>query len=1077
MRSGRLRGAPVGRPIVVLLLGLLMARCGSESAPPDRAPRAKPWPIGAPLAAIEQEVAAARQAGDRREEAQLLILLADQLETTGELARGETEIRKALALLLSPDDATAAATVALKCGKLAYGRGAYSQAEEDLGRALASARQVRGAVYAPADPPEPTDYLLGMSLHGIELDWPPAAQPGLAGRALEAMATVTLGEMAFIRGDYAAADRQSLRALELARDLGGSLEAALQLLLGKSAAKQGKVGEAREHLTSALSLLGGEECPRASPESLRLCTKTLVSLCDLERDAQQNDQALRWNGQALQAAERLGDALEYLDALSSRCLLLPSSGLAPKRELLSRAEALLATLQKSPTRLRCLVQVSAIAQCAERPEKVLAYALEAENLLRDYPNPELAVAIRTLADTAQKQLGIPSGIVGDLEETPPNPSGAPTARAREMEAERKVLQAIYQGGGTGDATADLLRVLEELNVSARGRSEIKAILDSLRRAPSPQAVLSGWAAVQAILEREGVLQAEDSEAITGTAEALLGRDPKEAAERMIAVLEQSTAATLPGRTQAERFLAQTILAIPDRDAALKLARKWVKTYEDAADSGRIAGLDLLRSGRAREAYETLLRLLLRSQDPAEAFAVAERARALSLMRWLGRLQPDPQEGVDSGLLRALKLSKAEIRRLEKSLETSTEAEPEELARAIEAERSRFDELLLRLKLTHPGYSELATAAVADLPRVQRALSAGTTLVSFFTLPEKTLAWVVERETWRLRELELPRRDLAESVRKFRAAVATKPSPMGQGNTKRVDVPETISVEDLGAELYRELIAPLGLAPGTRRLLLLPHDALHELPFAALLDPQTHTYLGQKLTLSLLPSASALLVWQGQARPGEPEALVLGDPTTSSLRPLPAAREEARQVAELLHRKALLGDEAKESALRGAARSLTLLHIAAHGVLDEQEPRNSYLALAEDEGQDGHLEMGEIFDELRLNQRPLVVLSACETGLGRRAGGDEIEGMIRAFLYAGARAVTATLWEIDDPASELLVKVFYRSLLAGAPVAEALRQAQATLIADRGYKAPYYWAGFAVTGDPGLGLAERGTGSR
>lgn len=110
-------------------------------------------------------------------------------------------------------------------------------------------------------------------------------------------------------------------------------------------------------------------------------------------------------------------------------------------------------------------------------------------------------------------------------------------------------------------------------------------------------------------------------------------------------------------------------------------------------------------------------------------------------------------------------------------------------------------------------------------------------------------------------------------------------------------------------------------------------------------------------------------------------------------------------------------------------------------------------------------MGEVFDELRFRNRPLVVLSACETGLGQRSGNDEIEGMVRAFLYAGAGSVVATLWKIDDDASARLTQVFYQQLAAGQPAVEALRKAQESLLATPQYRDPYFWAGFTVTGDP------------
>ena len=146
---------------------------------------------------------------------------------------------------------------------------------------------------------------------------------------------------------------------------------------------------------------------------------------------------------------------------------------------------------------------------------------------------------------------------------------------------------------------------------------------------------------------------------------------------------------------------------------------------------------------------------------------------------------------------------------------------------------------------------------------------------------------------------------------------------------------------------------------------MPHDALHELPFAALYDSRAKSYLTQEKSLSYLPSASALLVWTGVVESRSAPPLILGDPTTGvpGLDSLPAARREAIEVAGILGTDPLVGDKARESTVREKAASLPLLHLASHGVRMARE-RESFLALAADrsqDGQDGRLEMGEVFD--------------------------------------------------------------------------------------------------------------------
>jgi CHAT domain-containing protein len=143
----------------------------------------------------------------------------------------------------------------------------------------------------------------------------------------------------------------------------------------------------------------------------------------------------------------------------------------------------------------------------------------------------------------------------------------------------------------------------------------------------------------------------------------------------------------------------------------------------------------------------------------------------------------------------------------------------------------------------------------------------------------------------------------------------------------------------------------------------------------------------------------------------------------------------------------------------------LLHIAAHGLYDADNPSFSRIQLAPGDGRDGNLEVHEVLSDLDLSGVKLVVLSACRSGVGQRNGGDEIVGLTRAFLYAGAPSVIATLWDINDDASRVLMNAFYRGFLSGAPVADALRGAQLEMLRSGHYADPTYWGAFSLTGDP------------
>ncbi len=170
-------------------------------------------------------------------------------------------------------------------------------------------------------------------------------------------------------------------------------------------------------------------------------------------------------------------------------------------------------------------------------------------------------------------------------------------------------------------------------------------------------------------------------------------------------------------------------------------------------------------------------------------------------------------------------------------------------------------------------------------------------------------------------------------------------------------------------------------------------------------------------------------------------------------------------------RVFLAEAATEERLKAEAGGVSVLHVAAHGCLDERFPLNSGLALSAPDppaagGDNGLLQAWEIFEGLRL-AADLVVLSACDSALGRELAGEGLLGLTRAFHYAGARSVVASLWQVPDQATAELMVRFHRHLRAGADRAEALRAAQAELSAGAAGPAarpPYYWAGFQLFGD-------------
>jgi CHAT domain-containing protein len=263
-------------------------------------------------------------------------------------------------------------------------------------------------------------------------------------------------------------------------------------------------------------------------------------------------------------------------------------------------------------------------------------------------------------------------------------------------------------------------------------------------------------------------------------------------------------------------------------------------------------------------------------------------------------------------------------------------------------------------------------------------------------------------------------------------------------------------------LYRALLAPVAAhLVGRDRLIVIPYGPTHALPFAALHDGQH--YLIERLEVSVCPSSSLLQLCAERARLARPGALVLAHSDDGRL---PHVREEARLVASVLAGDCFIDERATRTVLEDAAPRHGVLHLAAHGEARLDNPAFAYIQLA-----DGHLSTADVFG-LPLDGA-LVTLSACETGRGVVTGGDEVIGLSRGFLYAGAATVIQSLWRVEDGSTASLMAHFYRALGEGQAKGTALRAAQLALLhEERTAGHPFFWAPFQLVGDSGplLGVA-------
>lgn len=464
------------------------------------------------------------------------------------------------------------------------------------------------------------------------------------------------------------------------------------------------------------------------------------------------------------------------------------------------------------------------------------------------------------------------------------------------------------------------------------------------------------------------------------------------------------------------------------------------------------------------AYEDLLCLHLGRDgggDAQAAFVVAERAKSRALVDLLtGVAKKRPDAAKDPELAARLQELQADLNATYSlMLGGATNGRGVALqdlhdrAVVLEAEIGR-----LRLQSTNASSDPFATPEVA-LEDVSERIPSDVALLAYHVVGDEILAFVVAgggvRVARRLGTVSAVRRlsrKLAVQWDRFRA---------GREFAGRHAALLERSARQILAALHGELMAPLEplLETGfhspnetgrTRRIVVVPHGPLHQVPFHALFDGER--YLLERLEVSYAPSATVYALCQERTSQGSGRALAFGveDPS------IPAAATEARAVAECIPgAQARVGEQATLAALREQVPGCDILHLACHGLFRADNPMFSSLKL-----HDGWLTAADAID-LDL-PGALVTLSACESGRGEVIGGDEVLGLTRAFLGAGAATLVVSLWLAQDETTAELMGNWYERLRGGMGRAAALRAAQ--LEVRERYPHPYYWAPFVLIGE-------------
>jgi CHAT domain-containing protein/Tfp pilus assembly protein PilF len=572
---------------------------------------------------------------------------------------------------------------------------------------------------------------------------------------------------------------------------------------------------------------------------------------------------------------------------------------------------------------------------------------------------------------------------------------------------------------------------------------------------------------------------------------------------------------------------QTLLAsraVGDRvNEAMTLAAR-ARTLRDQGEPGgldraasdaeaAIAALESLRNrlgnpelraaflGSRSDVYELRIDILMRlaAARPGQgfdraAFEASEDAHARSLLDVLRESGAAVRSGIDPALAarqrdleRRLAL-KADRRQSLLGRGKGDQAESKSLEIESERIRAELDNLDAEIRSKNPRYADLTHPGAASLREIQPLLDSGTLLLEYSLGRERGYLWAVDAAG--LRAFVLPgREEIERAARAFHQALST---PGGDDKRSR-----------LGRTLSRMLLGPVAGELGDRRLAVVLDGALNYVPFDVLPEPRNpdRPLLARHEVIEL-PSASVLAAERRElARrpPARGLALVIADPVFRPDDPrviqgkqshsrvagdrqgggagalfltrLRFSHQEALGIAALAPPGAVTTklDFAadRDLVLSGRLRDFRYIHFATHGVFDAARPELSGLALSRvdptGKPREGFLSLRDVYDlDLAAD---LVVLSGCQTALGKEVRGEGLLGLTRGFLYAGASRVVASLWWIDDRATAALMTELYRGLwIEGLRPAAALRKARLSVARQHRFRDPSYWGAFVLQGD-------------
>ena len=542
---------------------------------------------------------------------------------------------------------------------------------------------------------------------------------------------------------------------------------------------------------------------------------------------------------------------------------------------------------------------------------------------------------------------------------------------------------------------------------------------------------------------------------------LRGSDPEEARRYCSAALSRLTHLDSPATYQAYFMLGQAEEASGNTELARQAYEQAFKKLEDLRSHLGKEELKIAFLKNKLAVYEglvvTSLAVSFGVRAQKEAFGYIEQAKSRSLadliaFRSSSIVSRDPKTlspamGEFRDLRQKLNWTYHQIEIEELSADGGSQQRIQQLRQLSRSYEDALVKAFSQVQSVDREFASLQSAKTVSVEELQEILPENTLLLEYYTARNRFYVCLVSRKQFKIVALG-DVMGVREKLRLLQLQLAK--FRLGADYIKRLEKGLLEATQAHLEELYALLIAPIREQLAAEHLIIVPHAFLHYLPFHALSDGKK--YLIDDFSISYAPSSSIFAVCQAKLLPAtDGKTLVLAVPDARA----PFIDEEARFVAAAMGNANLfLGEDATEEQLRVHGPGSRFIHIATHGYFRQDNPMFSSIRLGNS--------LLSLFDLYQLHfDAELVTLSGCGTGMNVVIGGDELIGLVRGLLYAGAQTLMVSLWEVHDQSTAEFMQDFYQGFKNAANKANALRSAVLKL--KEKHRHPYYWAAFALVG--------------